>query len=210
MNRFRKLAATGAAAGLASVLIAAGGQPGKPAAGKPAADAGKPQAQENPMKTTDAEALATFKAEEGVWDMDVTLWFRPGVEPVKSKATMTSRAILGGMFLEQRIEGGTLGPAMGNAPWSSMSVTGYNPTTRQYEVVRMGSSTSVMMVLRGGNGPDAKKLEVSGEYQLMGMKCSQRDVSDSTDPDVRHIVSYMKFGDAPEYKGAEMKATRRK
>jgi len=155
----------------------------------------------------DAKALDRLREDVGVWDATVTFWFTPDARPVKSRCTLTNRMALDGMFLETSIDGGDFGPEMANNKWSSKSFTGYNTTTRQYEAVRLSSSCSTMIVVRGR--PTSDRLELSGEYQLMGMSCAERDVQTGTD-DTRTIATYLKFGDAPEFMGVEMVLKRRK
>lgn len=151
-----------------------------------------------------------FQQEEGTWDAQVTFWFQPGAEPVRTACTMTSRTILSGMFLEQAMNGGTFGPALGNAAWSARSITGYNTSTGALEVVRLGSSNSTMIIVTGRHTPGEQRTEVAGEYQMMGMTCTERDVTVMDGPDRRRVESFMKFGDSPEFKGAEITLTRRK
>ena len=158
---------------------------------------------------SDRDALARLKAEAGTWDVAMSLWFGPSAEPVTTKATLTAAMTLGGMYLEQRFEGVGLGPKLPDLKWTSLSYTGYNATTRQYEAVRMASTQSTMIIVRGPMNADGS-MELSGDYTLMGMKSTQRDVITHQGPDSERIESWMTFGDNPEFKGAEMVLTRRK
>lgn len=177
---------------------------------KPAADQPAPKAESKaPAKLTTAQALAKLKAQEGTWDADITFWFQPGAEPVKTKGVVTSKMVMDGKFLEQKIEG-DFGPAMGNTKWSSMSMTGYNETTGQFEAARFGSMTSVMIIVKGSYDPDGKTISMSGEYSFMGGKATNRDVITDHSADSVQIDSYMSFAGSPEFKGSEMKLTRRK
>lgn len=191
---------------LLSGVLAFAPQDAKPAADQPAPKA-EPKA---PSKMTTAQALAKLKAQEGTWDAEVTFWLKGLPEPVKSKAVVTARMIMDGKFLEQKIEGGDFGPAMGNAKWSSMSMTGYNETTGQFEAARFGSMTSVMIIVKGSYAPDGKTISMSGEYDFMGGKATNRDVITDHSADSVQIDSYMSFAGSPEFKGSEMKLTRRK
>lgn len=190
---------------VAGTLLMAGA--GDPPDANPAAATPK----DKPMiQDAGPAVLAELKSTEGAWDVQATFWLRPGTEPIKTTATMTSKMILSGMFLEQNIEGGNFGPAAGNKPWSSRSITGFNSSTGMLEVVRFGCMTSVMIPVKGKYAAGDKRSEVSGTYQMMGMTCSERDVTVIESPD-RHVVEcYMKFGDMPEFKGAELILTRRK
>jgi Protein of unknown function (DUF1579) len=168
--------------------------------------ASKP-AQKLPMSPA-AKALEVLKVDEGNWDAVITFWFKPGGEPTKSRALLKAKMDLDGMFLEQRFDG-AFGPEMGNKPWTSLSYTGFNPTTGQYEAVRMASSHSTMIVVRGKAKPDGS-IELAGEYMFMGGKATERDVIRHEGADKCIIECWMSFGDVPEYKGAEMVLTRAK
>ena len=164
-------------------------------------------AQKLPLSPA-AKALEVLKVDEGNWDAVITFWFKPGAEPTKSLASLKAKMDLGGMFLEQRFDG-AFGPEMGNKPWTSLSYTGFNPTTGQYEAVRMASSHSTMIVVRGKAKPDGS-IELAGEYMFMGGKATEGDVIRHEAADKCIIECWMSFGDVPEYKGAEMVLTRAK
>jgi hypothetical protein len=166
--------------------------------------ASKP-AQKSPTSPT-AKALEALKVDEGTWDAAISFWFKPGAEPVKSRASLSAKMDLGGMFLEQRFNG-KFGPEMGNKPWTSLSYTGFNPTTEEYEAVRMASSHSTMIVVRGKAKPDGA-IELAGEYLFAGGKATERDVIRHEGADKCIIECWMSFGGAPEFKGAEMVLTR--
>ena len=136
----------------------------------------------------------------------VSFWFKPDAEPVKSRAMLSAKMDVGGMFLEQRFDG-KFGPEMGNKPWTSLSYTGFNPKTGQYEAVRMASSHSTMIVVRGKAKPDGS-IELAGEYMFMGGKATERDVIRHEGADKCIIECWMSFGGVPEFKGAEMVLTR--
>lgn len=175
----------------------------KPQQPEPAA---KP-AQKAPPSPT-AKALEVLKVDEGSWDAAISFWFKPDAEPVKTRASLTSKMDLGGMFLTQRFEG-SFGPEKGNKPFTTLSYTGFNPTTGEYEAVRMASTHSTMIVVRGKAKPDGT-IELSGEYMFMGGKATERDVIRHEGADKCVIESWMSFGGLPEFKGAEMVLTRKK
>ena len=170
-----------------------------------------PRTQEGtPPMSPAAKALKLLKADEGKWDAAITFWFKPGMEPTKCHADVTAKMDLRGMFLEQRFEG-VFGPEMKNKPFTTLSYTGFNATTNQYEAVRMASTHSTMIVVRGKAKPDDSKgldMELLGEYQFAGGKATQRDVIHHEGPDKCVIESWMSFGATEEFKGAEMVLTR--
>ena len=169
--------------------------------------------QESPSAIVDVvTGLEVLKADEGTWDASVSLWLWLGSEPIRSNAVVTARMAVGGMYLEQRFEG-TFGPEMGNKAWSTLSYTNFNATTGVYETVRMASSESPMIIMRGTATSDKEKgvsMELAGEFMLMGAKATERDVIRHEGPDKCVIESWMSFAGSPEYKGAEFVLTRTK
>jgi hypothetical protein len=55
-------------------------------------------------------------AMSGTWDVEMTLWPRPGSAGLTAKATSTIRPLLGGLFVEEKIEG-----ALNGTPFTSSS-----------------------------------------------------------------------------------------
>ncbi|MBY0313265.1 MAG: DUF1579 domain-containing protein [Phycisphaerales bacterium] len=170
-------------------------------AAQPSATPDNAARKENPMDV--------LKSWAGEWDAEITFWFRPDAAPVTTKARLSAELVLDGKFLQQKMEGGDLGP--GTAKWSSMSLIGYNPFSKEFECTRYSSTIPAMMPMRGAaNGDEAKRLELSGAYPFMGGKATARDVIITEGPDVQRIESYMSFGGSPEFKGAEIVLKRRK
>ena len=48
---------------------------------------------------------ARLSAMCGTWDIEMTLWPRPGGPGITVKGTSTIRPLLGGLFVEEQIEG---------------------------------------------------------------------------------------------------------
>ncbi len=163
-----------------------------------------------PSQPTDAaRALELLKEDVGVWKADVSLWFRPGAEPIRSRAVVSAQMSVGGKYLEQRFEG-KFGPELGNTTWSTASFTRFDAGTGMYETVRMASSESPMIVVRGKGTSNDQGLgmELLGEYTLMGAKATERDIIRHEGSDKCVIESWMSFGASPEFKGAEMVLSR--
>ena len=157
-----------------------------------------------------AKALEALKNDAGTWEAEVSFWFRPGAAPIKSHAVVISQMTLNGMYLEQRFDG-TFPPEMGSKKWSTISYTGFNETTKQFEATRMASTSSTMIVVRGKATSNTDKgiaMELSGDYMLMGAKATERDVIRHDGPDTCVIESWMSFGGLEEFKGSEMVLSR--
>lgn len=147
---------------------------------------------------------------EGTWDVSLTFWFTPESKPHTTAAVCTAKMVLGGLFLEQRMEGGVLPGAMGGRPFSTAVFTSYNPSSKQYEQTRMSSTVPGPMSGAGTFDEAAGSFTISGQYTLMGMKFSERIVMTVPKDGRSTIESHLKIGDGPEWKGVEMQAVRRK
>ena len=180
---------------------AAAATPASGAAAK--SDGTKKEAKVSSELTIDAAGAAMLKQDLGTWDCQITFWFQPGAEPVKTTAVMTSKLTLDGNVREDRIENASFGPAMNNKTWSTASFSVYNPSTKQIEVARMSSTLPTIMMARGGKNADGN-LEVKCEYVLMGMKATNRDVTTQIGAGEQKVESYMSFNGSPEFKGMEM------
>ena len=160
--------------------------------------------------STAAEALVALKADEGSWEAAVTLWPRPGSAPIKSRASVNAKMEVGDNYLEQRFDG-KFGPEMANKDWTSLSFMNFDDSTDQFEAVRMASSGTPMIVVRGKAIYDeilGVSMELKGEYTLMGAKATERDVIAHDGPDKCVIESWMSFGGSEEFKGMETVLTR--
>src|SRR5947208_1682280 len=72
-------------------------------------------------RPVDAEH-ARLGAMVGTWDVDMTLWPRPGGAGLAAKATATIRPLFDGMFVQEDLEG-----TVNGAPFSTRAWTGFNP-----------------------------------------------------------------------------------
>ena len=152
---------------------------------------------------TDAEH-ARLTAMIGAWDVEMTLWPRPGGPGLPAKATSTIRPLFDGRFVEEAIEG-----TLNGAPFGTLAWTGYNPESHQYEATRI-SSTNLARVSEAGTYDDAtKQFELKAEYRLAGDTWHQRTVIQMTSQDAMVAASYLSFGTVPEWKAVEIKYTRK-
>jgi hypothetical protein len=103
---------------IALVLVAAAAMPPQDAA--PPADTADPMVEMMKLAQPGPEHEELMKY-AGDWECDVTLTMAPGVEPIEQTASVTSRPILGGRFLELE----TTGEFMGQ-PFESLTILGFD------------------------------------------------------------------------------------
>jgi hypothetical protein len=140
----------------------------------------------------------------GTWDVELTLWPRPGGPGLTTKGTSTIRPLLNGLFVEEKIEG-----ALNGTPFTTMAWTGFNTWTKQFEATRISSTNTARIAESGTYDEKTKQLELKADYQMAGDTWHQRTVIQQPSADAMVAASYLSFGAVPEWKGAEIKYTRR-
>jgi len=153
--------------------------------------------------TPDAEH-ARLVAMCGTWDVEMTFWFQPGRPGVTAKATSTIRPLFGGLFVEEKIEG-----TLNGTPFTTLAWTGFNTATKQYEATRIASTNTIRIAETGAYDEKANQFELKADYPLAGDMWHQRTVIECRSADTMTTVSYLSFGKVPEWKGVEIKYTRR-
>jgi hypothetical protein len=140
----------------------------------------------------------------GTWDVEMTLWPRPGGPGLPTKATSTIRPLFKGAFVEETIEG-----TLNGAPFTTMAWTGYNPSIHAYEATRISSTNAARIAETGAYDEQKKQFELKGDYQLGADTWHQRTVIQQSSPDAMVATSYLSFGAVPEWKAVEIKYMRR-
>lgn len=147
---------------------------------------------------------ARLTAMAGVWDVEVTFWLRPGGPGIASKGVSTIQPLFGGLFIEEKIEG-----TLNGVPFTTLAWTGFNAFTHQYEATRIASTNTIRIAETGGYNESTKQFELKAEYPLAGDMWHQRTVIQSTAADTMTATSYLGFSTVPEWKGVEIRYTRR-
>lgn len=140
----------------------------------------------------------------GTWDVELTFLFQPGRPGITTKGASTIRPLLGGLFIEETIEG-----TLNGTPFTTLAWTGFNTSTHQYEATRIASTNTARIAETGIYDEKARQFELKADYPLAGETWHQRTVIQQTSADAMTAVSYLSFGAVPEWKGVEIKYTRR-
>ena len=147
---------------------------------------------------------ARLTAMSGTWDVEMTFWLRPGGPGLTTKGASTIRPILDGLFVEETIEG-----ALNGTPFTTLAWTGYNTGTHQYEATRIATTNTARIAESGTYDEKTRQFELKADYPLAGETWHQRTVIQQTSADAMIAISYLSFGTVPEWKGVEIKYTRR-
>jgi len=154
-------------------------------------------------RTPDPEH-ARLIAMVGTWDVQLTFLFQPGSAPVVTKGTSTIRSLFDGSFIEEKIEGTLMG-----RPFTTMAWTGFNTDTKKYEATRIASTNTARIAETGVFDAQLQQFELKADYPLAGDTWHQRTVIQQTSKDTMMAASYLSFGAVPEWKGVEIKYTRK-
>jgi len=139
----------------------------------------------------------------GTWDVELTFWFKPGAPGLTTKGTSTIRSILGGLFIEEKLDG-----LLNGTPFTTLSWTGFNTGTHEYEATRIASTNTIRIAENGAWDEQARRFELKGSYKLAGDTWTQRTVIQPTSADSMVATSYLSFGTVPEWKAVEIKYKR--
>ena len=161
------------------------------------------RAPEKPAVTAPSPEHAKLVALAGDYDVDLTFRFGGEQPPMKVAGTSEIRVLFDGSFIEERIEG-----TLGGKPFTTLSWTGYNPFTKQYEATRI-ASTNVIRIVESGTADASGTLELKAEYPFAGDTWRQRTVVRTTADGLPEVDSFLSFGTTPEWKGVEIRYRKR-
>ena len=101
----------------------------------------------------------------GTWDVELTFWFKPGAPGLTTKGTSTIRSILGGLFIEEKLDG-----LLNGTPFTTLSWTGFNTSTHEYEATRIASTNTIRIAENGAWDEQARRFELKGSNKLAGTR----------------------------------------
>jgi hypothetical protein len=140
----------------------------------------------------------------GTWDVELTFILKPGSPGITTKGTSTITPLFNGLFIEERIEG-----KLNGAPFTTLSWTGFNTATKQYEATRIASTNTIRIAETGAYDEKSNQFELKADYVLVDGAWNQRTVIEPKSADTMVVISYLSVEKAPEWKGVEIKYKRR-
>jgi hypothetical protein len=93
---------------------------------------------------TPGEPHAELAKAAGTWKMTVKFWMEPGGEPMVSEATATRQMMLGGRYLQEKVEGVTMGQ-----PFEGFGLSGYDNVRGKYWSIWMDNMSTGTMTSEG-------------------------------------------------------------
>jgi len=123
---------------------------------------------------------------------------------VVAKGLSTITPLLGGLFIDEKIEG-----TLNGTPFTTLAWTGYNTSSHQYEATRIASTNTARIAETGTWDEAARHFELKASYSLAGDTWNQRTVIEPTSVNGMVTTSYLSFGKVPEWKAVEIRYTRK-
>ena len=142
----------------------------------------------------------------GDWDYSIKWWMSPDAAPEESKGTSSIKWIMGGRFIEQSVEGTSMGQ-----PFEGMGIMGYDNEKKQYQSIWIDNMGTGVMTGSGSYDPTTKTLTDQGTFSCPaeGEK-SYRGVLKMIDNDNFTYEWYMPGPDGKEFRAMEIVYTRKK
>ena len=121
-----------------------------------------------------------------------------------AKGLSTITPLLGGLFIDEKIEG-----TLNGTPFTTLAWTGYNTSSHQYEATRIASTNTARIAETGTWDEAARHFELKASYSLAGDTWNQRTVIEPTSVNGMVTTSHLSFGTVPEWKAVEIRYTRK-
>jgi hypothetical protein len=156
---------------------------------------------------TPGEAHKMMAAMEGEWTGDITMWMKPGAEPMKSTATAVNKMIMGGRYQLSTHKGD-----FGGMPFEGQSTLAYDNAKKTYISTWIDNMGTGIMVMEGTYDSTTKTTTTKGRmvnpenFKEMDVRETYQIIDENT-----HMMSmYCNGYDGKEYKNMEIKFTRKK
>ena len=182
---------------------------------KPASKAGAPAGMPSQEEMTKAWMAAATPGEAhkklepfvGSFTVKTKMWMDPSKPPEETGGTSENKWVLGGRFVEQRVEGTAMGQ-----PFAGIGYTGYDNYKKKYIGSWTDSMGTMMMTSTGTADATGKKFTFWSTVDDVVMKKTVKVKSQATIVDNDH-QTYEMWSPAPDgkmFKSLEVQYTRKK
>lgn len=142
---------------------------------------------------------------EGTWTTRSRGWMEPDKPPMESTGTCEQKMLLGGRYLQQVYSGDMMG-----APFTGISLLGYDNHTKKYQSVWIDSMSTGIYFFEGTASADGRTITQESSYDdpVKG-PCFWRTVTRIKDDDTQEFEMYLTPKGGKEEKMMEMTITRK-
>jgi hypothetical protein len=142
---------------------------------------------------------------DGTWTSDITMWFSPGAEPMKSTGTTVNTMILGGRYQQSTHKGEMMG-----SPFEGQSTLAFDNLKKVFIMTWIDNMGTGMMIGEGPWDEKTKSVTIKGKMMdpMTGKECNFREVFKVLDKDHQVLEMYTPDPKGKEFKAMEIKYTR--
>jgi hypothetical protein len=142
----------------------------------------------------------------GSWDTTVKYWMAPDGPPAESRGTCERKWILGGRFLQEEFDGGSLG-----LPFRGLGLYGYDRFEQKYTSVWLDTMSTAILSNLGVYDEAAKVVNFRGRYgdPWTGVKKESRGVVRFVSEREQVLEMYWQTPGGREFKLLEIGYTRK-
>lgn len=126
---------------------------------------------------TPGEMHKMMAADNGVWNTEMTMWMKPGTDPIKSTGTSTNSMILGGRYQQGMFKGDFMG-----MPMEGISTLGYDNAKKMFVSTWIDNMGSGVMYMEGTYDAKTKAIKFNGK---------QTDPMTNTDMMIKETFTFM-------------------
>jgi hypothetical protein len=156
--------------------------------------------------STPGEAHARFARAAGAWDVESVMYVQPGAPGTPSKASATSRTILGGRYLLEEFKGDA-----GGIPFEGMLLLGYDNLAEEYVSVWVDTMSTWPSIARGKENDKGEVVQIGTMYDVITPQGRPYEhVSWEKGDDELHAKMYDTLPDGTEWVVMEMTYKRKK
>lgn len=145
----------------------------------------------------------------GNWTYSVKFWPAPGQPPLESKGTCERKWIMGGRFIEERVQGDAMG---GPQAFAGLGLIGYDKPQKKYTTAWVDSMTTSITSSFGTADAAGKTFTFNTEtiHPVKGTKVKGKDVIRILGNDQHEMEMFKEGPDGKEWKSMELKLARKK
>jgi hypothetical protein len=142
----------------------------------------------------------------GSWEYSSKMWMDPSKPPVQNSGTCERKAILGGRYIYEEINGNVMG-----MPFDGIGITGYDNVEKKYKTVWLDNMSTTIMAGDGTYDEQNKAFTFEMKYTdaLTGKSTTAKTITKIVNKDKQVFEYYGKDPSGVEFKTMEITFTRK-
>lgn len=150
----------------------------------------------------------------GDWNYTVTMWMTPGAPPMKAAGAAIRQSVLGGRYVEMKVEGKMKMPGedgkLKDVDFKGVGLEGYDNVKKKFVGTWLDNMGTGIMLSEGDYDPSSKTFTYVSEVEMTpGMKTKVRETLKVIDKDHMTFEWYENHG-GQDTKTMQLDYTRRK